>query len=568
MSQKSSKHTPQPPLVYLLANQTDFDAFLALPAATAPAAVVDESTTVPAEGTEAPPQLEQYLDTTDFQLLRTGYTLAVQADGELLHLTLRNQVRALRGNVATTAAERPDAAGSVAAWPAAQEPRRWPKALRTALKQTLSVKTKLQIIACIERTTHYRQLLLPSAAEPLLLALDEVVVRLPHRQQAGTGAPAPIYEVTVVPTNAEQLAMVRDSKALLAELRRVAAVSAAEGSTVGRALLAPSLYPPFRQAASKEDNEIEGTGLVAGIQPTMLVTDACRLIWHEQLMVMLCDEAGARFSREIEYVHELRVAIRRARAAAKLYGDFFPRKSLRPFLKVLRETGQRLGVVRDLDVLIAKAQRSRKQQKRGKKGQSALLTQWEAARAEAHAELVAWLESKPYRTFVTDFYEFCSTPSAEAESNVAAGTGPPLQQIRHVAPTLLMARFAQVRRYEVLFDRAESVPYATIHALRIDCKYLRYSLEFVRHLLGSEGEALIERLKALQELLGDLNDAVVAQQMVTGNPGATKKQAAPTAYVEQQARLVSELSNKVPAAFARFVDQASREQLVRAVAHL
>jgi CHAD domain-containing protein len=564
MPQNPLQHTPQPPLSYLLANQTDFDAFLALPAPTA--------------GSEALPQIEQYLDTTDFQLLRTGYTLAVQADGELLHLTLRNQARALLGNVATTAVERPDAAGTVAAWQAAQQPQRWPKALRTALKQTLSVKTKLQIIACLERTTHHRQLLLPTAAEPLLLALDEVVIRLPqadalpHRQQAGTGAPATIYEVTVVPTNAEQKVTVRDSKTLLAELRRVAAVSTADGSTVGRALQMLSRYPPFRQAASKdaskEDRAGDVTAIVAGIHPTMLITDACRLIWHEQLMVMLCNEAGARFSREIEYVHELRVAIRRARAAAKLYGDFFPRKRLRPFLKVLRETGQRLGVVRDLDVLIAKAQRNRKQQKRGKKGQSALLTQWEAARAEAHAELVAWLESKRYRTFVADFHKFCSTPPAEAESNVATGTGPPLQQIRHVAPTLLMARFAQVRRYEVLFDRAEPMPYATIHALRIDGKYLRYSLEFVRHLLGNEGEALIERLKGLQELLGDLNDAVVAQQMVTGNPRETKRKAAPPAYVEQQERLVLELSNNVPAAFARFVEQESREQLARAVAHL
>ena len=59
-----------------------------------------------------------------------------------------------------------------------------------------------------------------------------------------------------------------------------------------------------------------------------------------------------------------------------------------------------------------------------------------------------------------------------------------------------------------------AVHFETLHALRIDCKYLRYNLEFLRHLLGAEGEQLIAPLIALQDVLGELNDAVVSQQLL------------------------------------------------------
>lgn len=89
-------------------------------------------------------------------------------------------------------------------------------------------------------------------------------------------------------------------------------------------------------------------------------------------------------------------------------------------------------------------------------------------------------------------------------------------------------------------------------------------MEFTRHLLGTECEPLISHLKALQELLGDLNDAVVAQLLVDeadqGDDAA--------AYQQAQAALVTELSQRVPMALAELVDQPSRTQLAQALARL
>ena len=48
----------------------------------------------------------------------------------------------------------------------------------------------------------------------------------------------------------------------------------------------------------------------------------------------------------------------------------------------------------------------------------------------------------------------------------------------------------------------------TLHALRVDAKRLRYSIEFLAPVLGPGHELLVERLVALQDHLGALNDAV------------------------------------------------------------
>ena len=49
----------------------------------------------------------------------------------------------------------------------------------------------------------------------------------------------------------------------------------------------------------------------------------------EQQMALLLNEAGIRFSSDPEYVHDARVAIRRARAAARIYRGYFKPKAIR-----------------------------------------------------------------------------------------------------------------------------------------------------------------------------------------------------------------------------------------------
>ena len=507
-----------------------------------------------------------YPDTADLHLLRHGYTLCIQPHAEALQLTLCNQVGRLPDQLTTAAQaaddeECTDSAGIVAKLKHALNPQRWPAQL-ASLRDMLPRQTRLVPLVLLQRTRYQWQ------AEPSAAVTATVAGQLPDSIAAITldaiaayqgdderhlhfdeAAPpfAHLYEVTLLPLENE----VAQAQAALASVKPFADLAPLEQTTLARALAARSQQPPCDVAD------------IAGVQPTMAVAEACRLLLHTQLIEMVQNEAGARFSDEIEYVHAMRVAIRRARAAFKLYSHFFHTKATRRFRKQLRETAHYLGNVRDLDVALDNAQQKRSAQRRAKKAQKSLVADWQTQRAEAHQQLVAWLDSAKYSKFIAEFYHFCTTPGVGAKVFAfTPGTTPVPQQVRHVVPSLLMKRFEQVRTYEALFAEDGTADYATIHALRIDCKYLRYSLEFVRHLLGSEVETLIERLKTVQDLLGDLNDAVVASEMASAAADVA------TDYLAQQQAVVDELSRAVPAALARFVDTESRQRFGAALANL
>jgi CHAD domain-containing protein len=66
---------------------------------------------------------------------------------------------------------------------------------------------------------------------------------------------------------------------------------------------------------------------------------------------------------------------------------------------------------------------------------------------------------------------------------------------------------AAVRAYGPLLTDA---PVERLHALRIEFKKLRYTVEYFREVLGKQYQEIIGELKIIQDHLGDLNDAQVA----------------------------------------------------------
>jgi CHAD domain-containing protein len=73
-----------------------------------------------------------------------------------------------------------------------------------------------------------------------------------------------------------------------------------------------------------------------------------------------------------------------------------------------------------------------------------------------------------------------------------------------LAPLLIYTRLASVRAFNAILPDASI---EQLHGLRIEFKKLRYTIEFFREVLGEEARAVIDDLKALQDHLGDLNDA-------------------------------------------------------------
>jgi CHAD domain-containing protein len=127
-------------------------------------------------------------------------------------------------------------------------------------------------------------------------------------------------------------------------------------------------------------------------------------------------------------------------------------------------------------------------------------------RDEARALLIKELDSQKHLDWLDDYRDFVQT---EGRGTLGVTATVP-HRVRDTMPSRIWAAYEGVRGYEPVLRWAD-VP--TLHELRIGGKWLRYTLEFVREALGPEATPLIEKVVALQDHLGLLNDADVAANL-------------------------------------------------------
>ena len=100
---------------------------------------------------------------------------------------------------------------------------------------------------------------------------------------------------------------------------------------------------------------------VKNIAPEKSLEECARRIITTRLHEMMSFKEGAIDGRDIEYVHDMRVASRRLRAAMRNFADCFtPKKKFRRHFKRVERITSTLGDVRDLDVLIDRFQQDLK----------------------------------------------------------------------------------------------------------------------------------------------------------------------------------------------------------------
>jgi len=309
------------------------------------------------------------------------------------------------------------------------------------------------------------------------------------------------------------------------------------------------------------------------ISAEMKLEAAGRLLLHQQLIQMNLNEHSVRYSKNVKYVHDMRVAIRRALAAMKLLQHAISPKRLAPYTKGLRRLGRALGAVRDLDVAIENLRIFGRSLPEGQRqALKRVRSSLSSRRSHAHDDLVALLDSKKHRKFVIEFSAFCVTPSPDrAQSDESPYEFFPTE-VHHCVPSIILRAFEAVRCYEVAFRGEELPELDTYHALRIQTKYLRYLLEFTQHLLGCDGDTLVGQLQGLQEHLGELNDARVEQERFHDWADKVKKddelrEAIATRLSQSSAR-IDQLRIGAPARLNDFVKASTRRKLATALASI
>ena len=289
--------------------------------------------------------------------------------------------------------------------------------------------------------------------------------------------------------------------------------------------MTPAAQPPAAQPPASSAAAAPVLPEIPPIRSDEAMSEAGRKVIHTHFTRMLANEAGTRLGEDIEALHDMRVSTWRMRAAYRVFAAYFDEEAIAPFNKALRRVGRTLGAVRDLDVLLEKAEAYQASLPvEGSGALEPLLADWRTRREVARRQMLEYLDGSAYRRFVADFDAFLTTPGAGALS-IDPGEPTPYQ-VRHVVPRLIFTRYETVRAYESILAGA---PITTYHRLRIDFKRLRYGLEFFRGVLGPEAPDLIKSVVSLQDLLGAMQDAYVAagliQEFLDGQRGEAQEEA-------------------------------------------
>ena len=291
------------------------------------------------------------------------------------------------------------------------------------------------------------------------------------------------------------------------------------------------------------------------LSPDDPMAEAGRKVLLGEFRRVLAHEAGSRSGADIEDLHQLRVSIRKSRSALRLIRPYFRPKSIRGHERVLRDLMRASGPVRDLDVLLENLGSLEKTQGAALEQSRATL---QRQRTSARGKLLFVLYSDSWDKFLTGFGDFLTTPGVGVTRMHRNRITP--QQVRHVLPSLVYRRLAQVLAYGPVLADPDS---ETLHNLRIDCKRLRYVVALFADLMGPEIRDYIATLKQVQDLLGSLNDIAVAQVLLTRLiPGQKKAaNAALRRYLQAMAEEREQLLAHIPAAWEQFNSRDMQREL-------
>jgi inorganic triphosphatase YgiF len=222
------------------------------------------------------------------------------------------------------------------------------------------------------------------------------------------------------------------------------------------------------------------------------------------------NEEAVLATEDDEAIHQFRVALRRLRAIVGAYRDLID-DDVHAMMSIdLRWLQRQFGPARDLDVLIAETLKPIHQRLRGQPAFDRLISAAETARAEARHTAHLALENPRYVAMLLQLYRHLHTGDwRRASARARLGT-----RVGDFARPLLQSRH---KRLTKLGLRADRLPEAELHRLRILAKKMRYAAEAFECLYRAKPvKKYVSALSAIQDCLGSLNDAFVGRQLLSG----------------------------------------------------
>lgn len=268
--------------------------------------------------------------------------------------------------------------------------------------------------------------------------------------------------------------------------------------------------------------------LVLKLHPNQTAQQALRAILLQLLTTLRTNVSGTCKDLDSEFLHDLRVSVRRTRSALSQLKGLLPPDELAPFREDFTWLGNITGPTRDLDVYLLKfADYCQRLPETHRPDLTAFRRFLELRQTEAQQTLASQLSSSRVNNLLTEWQTLLAQDRDQCPALPDAN-----RPVKEIADSRIWKLFKRC----IKEGRAitPSCPAENLHELRKTCKKLRYLLEFFKSLYPANAiTVLIKVLKGLQDNLGDFNDYEVQSQAMYafGIEMAEKNMAPPSTLI-------------------------------------
>lgn len=250
-------------------------------------------------------------------------------------------------------------------------------------------------------------------------------------------------------------------------------------------------------------------------------------------------------------VHQMRIGLRRLRAAMSLFSDVLGADETPAIKAKLKWLTDELSPAREFEVFLTSVVTPVRQlhtQLAGMQSLSHELAEQHRAAVERARKAVG---SERFRSLVIDVAAWLETGAWLDPSDLDARARGD-QPIGVMAAAQMSLRWRKIRKRSRLLTRLD--PYRR-HKLRIQAKKLRYAAEFFETVFPGKKaarrrKAFLNALRGMQDCLGDLNDISVHESMMAELAGASKSQGVPRGEGPKRAYVAGLLSGHEDARLA------------------
>lgn len=305
-----------------------------------------------------------------------------------------------------------------------------------------------------------------------------------------SGSPLPLYQLALELLNTVPLRLENTSKA-----------------ERGYALVTGYTSPPLKAQLVPLTGE-------------MNVSEAFKAIAWNCLGHLHGNEAGMLECRDIEYLHQMRVALRRIRLALLIFAKAFANSAFASLTPELKWLSAQLGPARDWDVFVSGTLADASKNFAEHAGLLALRKKCEQIRREQNDRAYKAVDSTRYTELMLKLGACLSAeswliPAKPSLHHVGAEIRLEMP-VKEFSDTLLSRGQAKLKKYSKKLKKLDA---AELHALRIATKKQRYASEFFAKLYVSKKvKRYIKSLAELQGTLGAVNDASVAERLLSEVP--------------------------------------------------